>query len=500
MLDSLVISDFLAALIAFALVLIPVVIIHELGHFFAAKLVGISVLEFGIGFPPRVIKLFRWGETDFTLNLLPIGGFVRPLGEDMIGPQNTGEPADAAEEYTEEKRKNSQPDEDYITEREELLARGVSPDKIKSVNDVKPLPRIFFMAAGALANFATAVVLFTVVALIGLPIIIGARVQVTYLPENSMFAGTPVQAGDAIERINGELFTGTLDLLSRMQSANGPVTLTLLNPKTGKNNDVTVTPKISSVGGNVLVTTVMAKSPAHEAGLVAGDIITRVDGKTLPGDGDPGKVFQEITAGAAGRAMSITVLRENRTLELSLVPRVNPPKGEGRIGIAILALYVTGDNVRFAIDIPQEKRIPQPLDVAVKYGFKTTGYLLEQIISIPGKIISGAVTPEQARPVSIIGISQIGGSILKKSLNEGTPVPILEFIAMVSIFLGFTNLLPLPALDGGRILFALVELVRGKPVSPAVESRVHWLGFIILMLLGLLVILYDIFNPFVMPN
>jgi regulator of sigma E protease len=86
MLDFLLNNDFLSALVAFALVLIPAVLIHELGHFLAAKAVGIAILEFGIGFPPRVAKLFRWGETDFTLNWLPLGGFVRPLGEDMVKP------------------------------------------------------------------------------------------------------------------------------------------------------------------------------------------------------------------------------------------------------------------------------------------------------------------------------------------------------------------------------------------------------------------------------
>jgi regulator of sigma E protease len=498
MLESLVSNNLLAMLIAFALVLIPVVIIHELGHFFAAKLVGISVLEFGIGFPPRLIRLFRWGETDFTLNLIPLGGFVRPLGEDMIGPQNTGEASGETDDYSEEKRKNSQPDEDYLTEREELLARGVPPNKIKSVNDVKPIPRIFFMAAGALANFVTAIVLFTIVALIGLPVDIGgARVQVYFLPERSIYTGTPVEKGDAIELVNGELFTDTIDLLNRMKSATGPVTLTLISPKTGKHYEVTVKPEISSVSGEVLVKAVIANSPAHEAGLVAGDFITQVDGQALPGDSDPAKVFQDAVAAAAGRSISMTIVREDRRFEVELTPRVNPPEGEGRIGIAILSLYATDDNVHYMFDSQQQKRVPQPFDVAVKYGLKTTGYLLGQIISIPGKIISGEITPEQARPVSVIVISQIGANVLKQSLNEGTPVPMLEFIAMVSIFLGFTNLLPLPALDGGRILFALVELVRGKPVSPAIESRIHWLGFIVLLLLGLLVILYDIFNPFV---
>src|SRR5664279_1070073 len=84
MFNFLVGNDALSAIIAFVLVLIPAVLIHELGHFFAAKSVGITILEFGIGMPPRMFKLFTYRGTDYTLNWLPLGGFVRPLGEDVV--------------------------------------------------------------------------------------------------------------------------------------------------------------------------------------------------------------------------------------------------------------------------------------------------------------------------------------------------------------------------------------------------------------------------------
>jgi regulator of sigma E protease len=97
--------------------------------------------------------------------------------------------------------------------------------------------------------------------------------------------------------------------------------------------------------------------------------------------------------------------------------------------------------------------------------------------------------------VSIVGISRIGGEILKESVRQGTPVLIFNFIALVSIFLGFTNLLPIPALDGGRIFFVLIEMVRGKPLSQEIEAKIHAIGFLILIGLGLLVIIYDIIAP-----
>ena len=142
-------SDIALAVIAFGIVLIPAIIIHELGHFFAAKLVGINVLEFGIGFPPRVRRLFTWGETEFTLNALPIGGFVRPLGEDMIGP--AAEDKVKRDRVTLERRRSGYVR--IVTEREMLRLRGVDEQKMMSVNEAPALGRIFFMAAGSLANF-----------------------------------------------------------------------------------------------------------------------------------------------------------------------------------------------------------------------------------------------------------------------------------------------------------------------------------------------------------
>src|SRR5690606_32823676 len=156
--DFLLGNDALSAIIAFVLVLIPAVLIHELGHFLAAKAVGITILEFGIGLPPRLVKLFTWRGTDYTLNLLPLGGFVRPLGEDMVRQMG---------------------DEALEQDRSEAHARGI--DKAVSVNEAKPLARIIFMAAGAFANFVMAFVIFVGIALIGIPEVIGGRVNVIYV-------------------------------------------------------------------------------------------------------------------------------------------------------------------------------------------------------------------------------------------------------------------------------------------------------------------------------
>src|ERR1700712_5735902 len=148
-------SDFVLAVIAFIIVIGPLILIHELGHFFAARLVGVTVLEFGIGFPPRLIKLFEQGGTEFTLNWLPIGGFVRPLGEDMIKP--------ADEKSTEKER------EAFEKQQAELEQLGKKRVKTKSVMEAGPWQRIFFMAAGAGMNFVGAFLILVIAGMIGRP-------------------------------------------------------------------------------------------------------------------------------------------------------------------------------------------------------------------------------------------------------------------------------------------------------------------------------------------
>src|SRR5215468_10766179 len=146
-------NDFLLAVVAFLVVLGPLVLIHEIGHFIAARMVGITVLEFGIGFPPRAKKLFEQGGTIFTLNWLPIGGFVRPLGEDFVKP--------TSDKSTEQERAA------YMKYQEELAALGKKVSRPKSVLEATPAQRIFFMIAGAVMNFIGAFVILVIVALIG---------------------------------------------------------------------------------------------------------------------------------------------------------------------------------------------------------------------------------------------------------------------------------------------------------------------------------------------
>ena len=109
-------------------------------------------------------------------------------------------------------------------------------------------------------------------------------------------------------------------------------------------------------------------------------------------------------------------------------------------------------------------------------------------------MLDGSLSGRDARPISIIGISKIGGEFLQRSLQEG-PGLMLNFIALISIFLGVSNLLPIPALDGGRIVFVIFEMLRGKPVKAKTEARIHQIGIVLLLALGAVVMIYDLINP-----
>jgi len=206
-------GDFLLAVVAFLLVLGPLVLIHELGHFIALRLTGVTVLEFGFGFPPRAVKLFEWQGTIFSLNWLPIGGFVRPLGEDFVKP--VGEAA------TEKERAEF---EAHQVELEEL---GKQKVKTKSLLEATPWQRIFFLAAGPFANFLLAIVLLSIAAMTGLPTEVGATVLVQATANNSPAQAAKLVPGDVITQVNGQPVTLATDVLTAIDTANASSDKTL---------------------------------------------------------------------------------------------------------------------------------------------------------------------------------------------------------------------------------------------------------------------------------
>ncbi len=482
MLNFLVGNDLLSAIVAFVLVLIPAVLIHELGHFLVAKGVGITILEFGIGMPPRMLKLFTHNGTDYTLNWLPLGGFVRPLGEDMV--HQLGDKA---------------VEEDRL----EAEARGIG--KTKSVNEASPLSRIAFFAGGAFANFLLAIVLFTVVALIGLPTVVGGRVIVASIAPTSTAAQAGLQANDVIETVNGQHFNDNLDFFSHIHASDGkPVTLTILRPNATDPKaepvaqTITFTPSASSASPSTtaypIILDVAKGSPADIAGIKPNDLIETFNGQRITTFAD----LRTLTQQNLGKEVTITIRRGDQTLTVSLTPREHPPENEGSMGITSTEGSALVDATSGLIVEPgpdHEVMTPQPIGAALQYAFGRVGDVLATIVRVPAQLIQGTLSPEAARPVSVVGIGQMGGVFLQESVQQNQPTIILNFIAVISIALGLTNLLPIPALDGGRILFVLIEIVRGRPIAPEREGLVHLVGLALLLSAMVVLVLNDLINP-----
>lgn len=344
----------------FLIILTPIVLVHELGHFWAARLSNIRVEEFGLGLPPRALTLAKRKGTIFSLNWIPLGGFVRPAGED-----------------------------------DPTIPDGLAAASKRA--------RLFVLAAGAGMNFIAAIVIFWIALMIGPP----------------------------------------------------AVAISDVNPG----------------------------SPAAVAGLQANDVILEVDG--VPADSS--SVLVERVHEMAGQPISLLISRGGERLTITLVPRAPgeyDPQSEGPIGVGLM-MSTTGERIS-----------RNPLQAGIDSVQFMSNYV-SLYLRLPAMLLNGEITPQEARPVSIVGISQIAGQAAEASAQNRNLFPLLSIAAFINVALGLTNLLPLPALDGGRILFVLIEAVRGRRIEPEREGMVHVIGMLVLLGLMVLMIVQDIMNPII---
>jgi regulator of sigma E protease len=327
---------------------------------------------------------------------------------------------------------------------------------------------------------------------VGVP---GEHMQVLVLEDNSPLETAGIQTNDVISAVNGQHFATSLDFFAEVSSADAPPTFTVLRGEEG--TEVTATldnvpafsPTIDNVA--VYVVGVAIDSPADTSGMEVGDVITGFND-------EPINSLQELitlTGNHLGQDVTITVQRSGETATLDLTPRVSPPEGEGAIGIQIEPALYNADAGLYYRPLVDQAIVSLSFPEAVQFSLSSFSNILNAIASVPGQLTSGQITAAEARPVSVVGISQVGGYFLQESIEQERPIEILNYIAIISIALGFTNLLPLPALDGGRILFVLIEMVRGKPIPPERESVVHLLGLAFLLSLTVVIVINDIINP-----
>lgn len=350
----------ISIVIQFVIALGLLLFFHEFGHFVASRTFGIEVEEFGFGLPPRMVKMFSWKGTDFTLNWIPFGAFVRPKGEN-------------------------------------------DPEVEGGMSSASPWVRLCVLLAGPFMNIAVGFILL--VALYG-------------------WVGVP-------------------------------------NPSI------------------VQIVAVTPDTPAQQAGMLPGDIVQQINGQTVSSF----EVLQNTVKANLGTEITLMVARGSDTKTLKMVPRANPPAGQGALGIQLDYGLST---------IPFIEAFP-----------KAVGGIYDQasqLVMLPVKLIEGTVAPDQARVVGIVGIFGIYQNASQMDAQaSATPVarpPLfrLSFIIAITIALGLTNLLPIPALDGGRILLLLPELLFRKRVPTQYENAVNAFGMFLLLALMAIVTVSDIIH------
>lgn len=374
--------DILLFILVFIVLIGPLMIIHELGHFWGAKAAGVRVEEFGLGFPPRALKLFERDGTVYSLNWLPIGAFVKMTGED-------------------------------------------DPEDPKSLAAAPKRWRLITLLAGPGMNFIGAFVIFFAAYLIFATRPVEYQYRIMDVNPGSAADQIGLKAGDAVLSVDGQPMVQTATYATpnaERKFSHSPLRLAAL----------------AAEGKPVVVEVLRPANPAD-------------------------------TKSAATRV----------TLRGTMPTGLNP---EAPLGIQL------------AYEVTRAERVPYGIGEAAGRASGDFGRIVNTIITLPAEIARRGLPLEQARPVSVIGMTQMGVTLIQNRDIEGL-FPFVWFAGFISFALGMTNLLPLPALDGGRVVFVLIEWIRGRRVDPVRQQWVHGLGFMVLIGLSMLIMFLDIVRP-----
>jgi regulator of sigma E protease len=367
----------------FIIILGLLVFVHELGHFLVARRNGVMAEEFGFGFPPRIFGLYKtkngkrklvWGsrevesiDTIYSVNWIPLGGFVKIMGED-----------------------------------------GDEKKDPKSFASKTAFTRTRILAAGVAMNFLLAAVLLSI----------------------GYFVGIPQAVDDAA--------TGNF-----------------------KNEKIQI---IETISG----------TPAEQMGIQVGDqIVGAVENNNQVIKFDTIEQLQGYINSHKGQEIKLDVKRGNETLGLIGMPRTDFPASEGALGISLVKTAI--------VSYPWYESIWRGVQTVINLA----GMILVAFGSLLWKLITGhSVGMDVSGPV---GIAVLTGQVAKLGF-----IYILQFTALLSVNLAIINILPIPALDGGRILFILIEKIKGKAVSQKIEARAHNIGFALLITLMVVVTFRDV--------
>jgi regulator of sigma E protease len=435
-------SDIVISIVSVAVVLGFMILIHEFGHYAVAKLLGVRVEQFAIGFGKRLFGI-RCGETDYRINAIPLGGYVKMSGENPMD-ERTGDPG----EFMSHPRWH----------------------------------RFLIAIAGPAMNILLAIFLLTVVYMVHYeyPVFLDQPAVIEGIKHDSPAAKAGLLPGDRIVKVDGIENPTWEQLQPRVWlSPNQPLNITIergneLLQKTVVPQSVT-TSEVGSAGWYpqepVIVGHVEADTPAAEVGLKEDDRIVAMNGQTLVSIESMIERLQQ----TKDAPVSLTVLRGGQTLSLQVKPvlsKTEDPK-EQRYRLGFLNKSETK-----VTTLPFAQALSLSLDQNKKYSVL--------ILELAKKIVQRKVS---LRAVSgPIGIAQDAGY----AAQQKGWTPLMELTAGISLNLGIFNLLPIPILDGGVILFLLIEGLMRRDVSLRIKERVYQAAFVFLVLFAVMVIYNDL--------
>jgi regulator of sigma E protease len=232
-----------------------------------------------------------------------------------------------------------------------------------------------------------------------------------------------------------------------------------------------VSPPRVAPDGQVQLAAIAPNSPAEHAGLQSRDVVVAVDGQPVDV-----QRFRDTTQNRLDQPMQLSVTRGDRQFDVTLTPRSSPPEGQGAIGVVLSGTSVP------------------PLQ-AVGLGFQQTIQAIGATLLIPKLLIEGAIAPSDARLIGLPGMARLTSEAVDFAVDTGFWYPVFILTGLFSSGLSVANLLPIPALDGGRLFFVLLEWIRGRRVPPEREAAYHFVGIVVLLTLMVLISLNDIISP-----
>jgi len=449
------------SLISLIVVLGVLIFVHEAGHFLVARLFGVGVEKFSLGFGPRIFGK-TVGRTDYRVSAIPLGGYVKMVGED---PDMELPPEDLPVSFTH-----------------------------KNV-----YKRMLIVAAGPVSNMLLAVFIFLLFfSILGIEDI---RSVVKSIEKESPAASAGFELDDRIVAINGRDTESWYDVKKAITDSQGAPLLFTVD-RNGELLDLETVPVLrtgrdilgdeieyfdAGISGlpaiEAIIGEVTKGFPAARAGLKKGDRIIGINAATVTNWDEMRKA---ITA-SGGDPMQVKVQRGSEVLQFEIVPELTVTKD--RIGNKV-ERYLIGISTG-GISIPEDMRLKKrlPPGAAVIESFKQTWFVTEITLRGIVKMIDGSISRDNLG--GPIMIAQMAGQQAKEGIGK-----LIQFIAFISINLAILNFLPIPILDGGHLMFFSIEALRGKPVSLRVREIAQQAGMFILLLLMVFVFYNDIARIF----